>query len=263
MLRAATMFKSKVVIVTGSSSGIGAGTAVKFAKEGAAGVVLHGRKEDALKNVKEQVEKAGQGQTKVHVVVGDITDGKVREKLINETVQRFGRLDVLVNNAGLCIPSPITQTSIDVFDKMIDVNVRSVIVLTQLAIPELVKTKGNIVNISSVASLRAMAMFPFYCMSKIALDHFTRCLAVELGPKGVRVNVVNPGSIPETELGIRSGATAQQVKEYNEKASANYPLQRPGTVEEVANVITFLASEKASFITGIVAPVDGGSVLQA
>jgi len=257
------MFKSKVIIVTGSSSGIGAGTAIKFAKEAAAAVVLHGRKEDSLKNVKEQVEKAGQGQTKVHIVVGDITDQKVREKLINETVQKFGRLDVLINNAGLSMPSPISATSIDVFDKLIDVNVRAAIVVTQLAIPHLVKAKGSIVNISSVASLRAMPNFVFYCMSKVALDHFTRCLAVELGPKGVRVNCINPGSIPETELGARSGATAQQVREYNEKASANYPLGRPGTVDEVANAITFLASDKASFITGMVAPVDGGSTLQA
>jgi NAD(P)-dependent dehydrogenase (short-subunit alcohol dehydrogenase family) len=257
------MFASKVVIVTGSSSGIGAGTAIKFAKLGAAGVVLHGRKEEALKNVKEQCEKAGNGKTKVHVVVGDITQQKTREKSINETVQQFGRLDVLVNNAGLSIPSPITQTSIDVFDQLLDVNVRSTIVLTQLAIPHLVKAKGSIVNISSVASLRAMPTFVFYCMAKVALDHFTRCLAVELGPQGVRVNCINPGSIPDTDLGIRSGATAQQVKEYNEKASANYPLRRPGTVDEVANAITFLASDHASFITGLVAPVDGGSVLQA
>jgi len=255
------MFKSKVVIVTGSSTGIGAGVAAKFAKEGAAGVVLHGRQEAALKNVKEQVEKAGPG-VKVHICVGDITDAKVRENLINGTISQFGRLDILVNNAGISIPTLVCETSIDVFDKIIDVNVRSLIVLTQLAIPHLVKTKGNIVNVSSVAALKAMPRFTFYCMSKIALDHFTRCLAVELGPKGVRVNAVNPGAIPETELGTRQGASVEQVKEYMEKAGAAYPLRRPGTIEEVADVITFLASEKAQFITGVNVPIDGGSTIQ-
>jgi NAD(P)-dependent dehydrogenase (short-subunit alcohol dehydrogenase family) len=255
------MFKSKVVIVTGSSTGIGAGTAVKFAKEGAAAVVLHGRKEDALKTVKEQCEKAGPG-VKVHICVGDITDAKVREKMINETADKFGRIDVLVNNAGISIHSPISETSIDVFDKIMDVNIRSVIVLTQLAIPHLVKSNGNIVNISSVAGLRAMPLFTFYCMSKIALDHFTRCLAVDLGPKGVRVNSVNPGAIPDTELGVRQGHSADQVKEYMAKAGAAYPLRRPGTIDEVADVITFLASDKAKFVTGNIVPVDGGSTLQ-
>jgi len=115
------MFKSKVVIVTGSSTGIGAGLAAKFAKEGAAGVVLHGRQEAALKNVKEQVEKAGKG-VKVHICVGDITDAKVRENLITGTIDQFGRLDILVNNAGISIPTPVCDTSIDVFDKIIDVN---------------------------------------------------------------------------------------------------------------------------------------------
>jgi len=256
------MFKSKVVIVTGSSTGIGAGTAARFAKDGAAAVVLHGRQEAALKSTKEQVEKAGQGHVKVHIVVGDITDGKVREKLINETVEKFGQLDILVNNAGISIPTPVCDTSIDVFDKIFDVNIRSLIQLTQLAIPHLVKTKGNIVNISSVAALKAMPMFTFYCMSKIALDHFSRCLAVELGPKGVRVNVVNPGAIPETEIGTRQGASVDQVKDYMEKAGAAYPLRRPGTIEEVADMITYLASDKAKFVTGVNIAVDGGSTLQ-
>jgi len=255
------MFKSKVIIVTGSSTGIGAGTAVKYAKEGAAGVVLHGRQEAALKKVKEEVEKAGKG-VKVHICVGDITDAKVREKMITETVDQFGRLDVLVNNAGISIPTPVCDTSIDVFDKIFDVNIRSLIVLTQLAIPHLIKTKGNIVNISSVAALKAMPMFTFYCMSKIALDHFSRCLAVELGPKGVRVNVINPGAIPETEIGTRQGASVEQVKEYMEKAGANYPLRRPGTIDEVSDMIIYLSSDKASFVTGVNVPVDGGSTLQ-
>jgi len=253
------MFKGKVVVITGSSTGIGAHTAIRFAGEGATGVVIHGRKEDALKKVKEQVEKAGKGNTKVHIVVGDITKQDVREKLVNETVQQFGRLDVLVNNAGVStMPVPFSECKIDVYDNTFDINVRSLVILTQLAIPHLTKTQGNIINISSAAGLKALPAFTYYCMSKAAVDHFTRCIAVELGPKGVRVNGINPGAIGETELAARQGATEQFEKTFKERAETLYPLRRLGTVDEVADSILFLASDKAKFITGVSLPVDGG-----
>jgi len=257
------MFKNKVIIVTGSSTGIGAGTAIKFVQEGAAAVVLHGRQEAALKNVKEKCEKAGQGKTKIHVVVGDVTDAKIRERLITETIDKFGTLDVLVNNVGFC-NSPIltAEAQIELYDKIMDVNLRSMVVLTQLAIPHLVKAKGNIVNISSVGGIKALSMFTFYGMCKAAMDHYTRCLAVELGPKGVRVNSVNPGSIPETELASKSGATDEHMKTFLKDIVAATPLRRVGGVEEVADLIAFLASDKAAFITGIRAVVDGGLIVQ-
>jgi len=255
------MFKNKVVIVTGSSTGIGAGIAAKYAKEGAAAVVLHGRREDALKKAKEQVEKAGPG-VKIHTVIGDVTDAKVRENLINETVSNFGRLDILVNNAAIGMSTPdVSNAPIDLFDSTFDVNVRSVVILTQLAIPHLIKTKGNIVNISSVAALKGKPSHTWYCMSKIALDHFTRCLAVELGPKGVRVNSVNPGFIQDTEIVSRRGVSSDTIdKEYVQKANEVYPLRRPGTVDEVADAVLFLSSDKGSFITGTVTVVDGGAI---
>jgi len=256
------MFKNKVVIVTGSSTGIGAGTAIQFAQMGAAAVTIHGRQEAALKTVKEKVEKAGNGHTKVHVVTGDVTDANVRERLIKETIEKFGQLDVLVNNVGFCnAPQLTADTPIDIFDKIFDVNLRSMVILTQLAIPHLEKTKGNIVNISSVGGVKALHAFTFYGMSKAAMDHFTRCLAVELGPKGIRVNSVNPGAIPETELATKTGVSAQTVEEHMKGIIPSTPLRRVGVVEEVANLITFLASDKAAFITGIRAMVDGGIVL--
>jgi len=261
-LSAFKMFKSKVIIVTGSSTGIGAGTAVKFASEGAAGVTLHGRKEDALKKVKEQCEKAGKGTTKVHIVVGDITNQDVREKLVKETVKQFGRLDVLVNNAGIS-PKAATflEAKIETYDQIFDINVRSLVVLTQLAVPHLIESKGNIVNISSGASLKALPTYHFYCMSKAALDHFTRCLAVDLGPKGVRVNSVNPGAVPETELATRQGWDPEVLKGFAKQGEQQYPLRRSGTVDEMADGILYLASDKAKFITGVILPVDGGAVI--
>jgi len=256
----ADMFKSKVVIVTGSSTGIGAGVAIKFASEGASGIVLHGRQEAALKSVKEKVEKAGQN-VKVHICVGDITSDETRKNLINETIQHFGCLDVLVNNAGISMMTPICDAPIDLFDKLFDVNVRALVQVTQLAIPHLIKSSGNIVNVSSVAAMKAMPQFTYYCMAKISVDHYTRCLAVDLGPKGVRVNCVNPGAIPETEIAARQGHSAKETEEYMKKAGEAYPLRRPGTVEEVADTIAFLASDKGKFLTGLCVPIDGGSVI--
>jgi len=261
MFKAASAFSSKVVIVTGSSAGIGAGTAVKFAKEGAAAVVIHGRKADALEKVKADVEKAGSG-VKVHVVVGDVTEDQVRQRLINETVEKFGRLDVLVNNAAVShMPGLAADASIDIYDNMFNINVRSLILVTQLAIPHLIKTKGAIVNISSIAALRARPIFTYYNMSKIAVDHYSRCLAVELGPKGVRVNCVNPGYIEDTDLSSRQGATPEMIKQFATQSTATYPLRRAGTVNEVADLIIFLASEKSSFMTGTITPIDGGAIL--
>jgi len=256
------MFANKVVIVTGSSTGIGAGTAVKFAEEGAAAITIHGRQEAALKAVREKIEKVGNGKTKVHVVTGDVCDEKVRERLIKETVDKFGQLDVLVNNVGwMNSPTPIAQCPIEDYDKVFNINLRAMIITTQLAIPYLEKTKGNVVNISSVGGLRAASQFAFYRMSKSAMDHFTRCLAVELGPKGVRVNSINPGLIPETELAAKAGAVPENRDEYVKMFIARTPLRRVGTVDEVANAILFMASDKASFITGITQLVDGGLML--
>jgi len=255
------MFQGKVVLITGSSVGIGAGTAVQFAREAASGVVIHGRNEEELKKVKSKCEEAGKGKTKVLICLGDITSDEVRAKLINDTIMEFGRLDVLVNNAGFAIRGTGSEGTIDSYDKIFAVNVRAVVALTQLAIPHLIKIGGNIINVSSVAAVKAFSASTFYCMSKAALDHFSRCLAVELGPKGVRVNSVNPGYIHDTEFQSRMGIAPEQSKQFAEARANIYPLRRVGTVEEVADQIIHLASDKAKFITGITLPIEGGGLL--
>jgi len=251
------MFKSKVVIVTGSSGGIGAATAAKFAAEGA-NVVIHGRKEAALHEVKEKCLKAGAG--KVHICVGDISKEEVRQKLVNDTIKEFGKIDVLVNNAALFDQSTFSESSMEVYDKLFDVNVRSVIALTQLAAPHLVKSKGNIVNISSDVGCKAVTWAMFYALTKATLNHFTKCLALELGPKGVRVNAINPAYIPETDVLSSAGIVGDEQKSYVKMAMDSYPLRRPGTMDEVGDAILFLASDKATFVTGVLFPVDGGSL---
>jgi len=192
------------------------------------------------------------------MVVGEITDAGVREKLINETVNTFGRLDVLVNNAGVMPITLPSEASMDIYDRVFNVNVRSVVALSQLALPHLIKTKGNIINISSGLGIKALPMFTFYCMSKAALDHFSRCLAVDLGPKGVRVNSLNPGEIEDTLLMGRTGISLDSSKEQLENKRKTIPLARAGHVAEVAPAIVFLASDKAKFITGTTFCVDGG-----
>jgi len=252
------MFKGKAVIVTGSSGGIGAATAAKFAAEGA-DVVIHGRNEASLHEVKEKCLKAGGGNAKVHVVVGDIAKDEVRQKLVNETVQQFGKIDVLVNNAALYNPAQFSESTMDIYDKLFDVNVRSVIALTQLATPHLITSKGNIVNISSDVGTKAVTWAFFYALTKATMNHFTKCLALELGPKGVRVNSINPGFIPETDVLSRAGIESEEQQWYVKMASQTYPLKRTGKIDEVVNAILFTASDKASFSTGMLFPVDGGA----
>ncbi|XP_037944298.1 cyclopentanol dehydrogenase-like [Teleopsis dalmanni] len=166
-------------------------------------------------------------------------------------------LDVLVNAAGIIETGSIENTNLEQFDRLMNTNVRSVYQLTMLAVPELIKTKGNIVNISSVCGLRAFPNVLAYNISKTAIDQFTRCVALELAAKGVRCNSVNPGVIA-TELHKRGGMDETAYAKFLEHCKTTHALGRAGEVHEVSGVICFLASEKASFITGVNMPVDGG-----
>lgn len=166
-------FADKVVIVTGASSGIGAGAAIHLSKLGAK-VVITGRNEENLK------ETAAKCQGEILSIVADVNSELDRVKIIDETVKKFGKIDVLVNNAGLGEAGNILTTTMEQYDKVMNTNVRSVFHLTQLATPHLIKTKGNIVNISSVAGPRQFPNILAYCMSKAAIDQFTKCVALEL-----------------------------------------------------------------------------------
>jgi len=182
------------------------------------------------------------------------------EKLVNETIEKFGKLDVLFNNAGVWDPAAFSESTMEIFDKIFDVNVRSLIALTQLAVPHLIKTKGNIINNSSGAGLKAIAWSIYYAVSKAAVDHFSKCLALDLGPKGVRVNSINPGAFPDTDVTSRVVGEEEKAGVFKAVQSVT-PLRRTGELDELADAVLFLASEKASFITGILFPVDGGYVI--
>lgn len=179
------------------------------------------------------------------------------KQLVDDTVKHYGKLDILVNDAGIVKVGSIETTSLEQYDEVMNINVRSIYHLTMLAVPHLVKTKGSIVNVSSVNGVRSFGGVLAYCMSKSAIDQFTRCTAIELAPKQVRVNSVNPGVII-TEIHKRGGMDEEAYQKFLERCKTTHALGRPGQVDEVANTIAFLASDSASFITGAQIPVDGG-----
>ncbi|KAJ7993644.1 hypothetical protein DPEC_G00256790 [Dallia pectoralis] len=249
-----TSLKGKVTLITGASSGIGAGTSILFAKLGAL-LALNGRDMDNLTKVSKQCMDLGAEEPLL--VPGDLTNEATVRTTVEQTIAHFGRLDVLINSAGILAMGSIETGDLAQYDKVMDVNVRSVYHLTHLCVPHLIKTKGSIVNVSSVNGQRSFPGVLAYCMSKSAIDQFTRCVALELAPKQVRVNSVCPGVII-TDVHRRAGLDEDQYAQFLEKCKQTHALGRPGQVEEVAQAIAFLASDSSSFITGVNLPVDGG-----
>ncbi|EDV94830.1 uncharacterized oxidoreductase TM_0325 [Drosophila grimshawi] len=247
-------FKDKVIIVTGASSGIGAATAVHLASLGGL-LTIVGRNVDKLKETADNILAVG-GAAALQLQA-DLDKEEDVERIVAATLQKFGKLDVLVNNAGIIETGTIENTSLAQYDRVMNTNVRSLYQLTMLASPELIKTKGNIVNVSSACGLRSCPGVLAYNVSKSAVDQFTRCVALELATKGVRVNSVNPGVIV-TELQKRGGLDDAAYAQFLERTKQTHALGRPGDVKEVAAAIAFLASDEASFTTGVNFPVDGG-----
>lgn len=247
-------FKGKVILITGGSSGIGADCAKYLAKLGA-NVVIVGRNVDRLVKVSHEI--TSKGFEEPLIIVADVT--KDSERIIKETINQFGKLNVLVNNAGMMTEENIENITMDAFDFTMDVNLRSIVFLTQLAIPYLAKTNGNVVNVSSTAGVKAVPNLLSYCMSKSSLDMFTKCLALEVASRRIRVNSINPAAIKTQiykTMGIDNEAEQKLFKAYKEK----YPLGRVGEVSDTSAAIAYLASDTACFITGVLLPVDGGAL---
>lgn len=248
-------FKNKVVVITGGSAGIGATTAVRFAKEGA-NIAIVGRNETRLQEVCQKCESFG---VKTLAIKADISKDEEVKTIVQKTLDKFGKLDVLVNNAA--VYKNVTLGSPDllqIYDEVLTVNLRSVIHLTSLAAPHLVKTKGNIINISSVVGKTCIQnpAFMVYGASKAALDMFTRSAALELGASGVRVNTVVPGPVTTEMLAsIDEKKTADDYKDIT-------ILGRVSDPEEIADVIKFLASDDARGITGGYYAVDNGVLVK-
>ena len=228
-----------------------------FAKNGAS-VTIHGRSTQGLQETIKLIEAAGVPSSKVLTIEGTIENEQVQKDLINKTIEKFGRLDVLVNNAGIVQKAQnIDIRSMENFDYIFNVNVRAPIAITELAIPHLEKTKGNIVNVSSSLAKKTAAFAPFYSISKAGLDHFTRNYAAILAPLDIRINSVNPG-VTDTNFASRMGLTGEIYKKVKEERVKTIPLKRYGNPKEMAEFVYFVASEKGSYMTGQTVVVDGG-----
>ena len=214
-------------------------------------------KDNVMKNLKIDYYLFINNKKKIIKVAGDITDGETQNLIVKNCIEKFGRINVLVNNAGILQNAGIEHLNIQDFDQLMNINVKSIICLTQKCVPYLIKSKGSVVNVSSVAGSRSFPNVLSYCMSKAALDQFTKCVALELADKGVRVNSVNPGVIV-TNIHKRAGHDEEEYKNFLQHCKNTHALGRPGTVQEVADTIAFLASDNASFITGELVHVDGG-----
>ncbi|CAG2111611.1 unnamed protein product [Medioppia subpectinata] len=246
-----------LAIITGSSLGIGAATALLLAKSGA-NVVITGRNADNVSKICNECTEVSLKGLKALPVVADVTKEEDVDRLLDTTIKTFGKLDILVNNAGIGSRAPITDADyIHKLKAVFDTNLNSVIYLTHKSIQYFEKTKGNIINISSIAGIQSSGGISPYHMSKAALDMFTKCIAVDLGPKGIRVNSVNPGAI-RTAIIRDSKMTEQQTQSLWDRVKSRYPVGRCGEPLDIANTVPYLASDHASFITGTIMVADGG-----
>jgi len=246
-------FSEKNLFITGATSGIGRATALRFAQAGA-NVAAVGRDEVELKNLERALTELG---VRCVMISADLARDDSVDTALAQALDVFGGVDILVNSAGHISSGTIETSRVEAWDAMLNINLRSVFLLMQKALPTLIERRGNIVNVSSVTGLRAFPGVLAYCVSKAGLDQLTRCAALELAAQGVRVNAVNPGVVI-TEIHKRGGMNNDQYAAFLEHSRGTHPLGRVGKPEEIAELIAFLASERASWITGATYSIDGG-----
>ncbi|WP_196892167.1 SDR family NAD(P)-dependent oxidoreductase [Aureivirga marina] len=238
----------KSAIITGGGTGMGAATAKRLVKDGWS-VTIFGRRKSKLEEVLEDISKPEQ----TLAIQGDVTNRDDVQKLINTHLEKFGRLDGLINNAAVVVGGPIGDVTIEDWKKVMEINVDGVFNTINMSIEHLKKVGGSIVNVSSVSGIRGDWAFSPYCASKGAVTNFTHALALELGPQGVRINAVAP-SLTDTDM----ASFVTESEEMMAKVRNRMPLGRAAKPEEIAAPIAFLLSDDASFITGAILPVDGG-----
>ena len=245
--------KNKVVVITGARRGMGKADALLFAQKGAKVVVSDISQEDCQKVV-DQIEKKG-GQA--IAVKCDVSKKEEVDNLFRKTIEKFGRVDVLVNNAGICEFKPFIDLTEEEWDRTLNINLKGYFLCAQAAAKEMVKQKsGVIVNIASVAMGQLGVGFPnivHYCASKGGIAAMTEALALELAPYNIRVNAIAPGMIETPMID-----PVKQDPKSMEGILARIPLHRVGKPEEIADLVVFLASDKSSYITGSIVVIDGG-----
>jgi 3-oxoacyl-[acyl-carrier protein] reductase len=243
--------KGKVAIVTGASKGIGAAIAKGFAEAGAAVVVNYASSKDGADRVVDEIKQKG---GKAIAVKGDVAKAADVKRIFEETKKAFGALDVLVNNAGVYEFAPLESTTEDEFHREFNTNVLGTILATREAVKYFGDSGGSVINVGSVASTMTPPNSVVYTATKSAVDAITRVLAKELGPKGIRVNSINPGGV-ETE-GTHSGGIIGS--DFQKQMIAQTPLGRFGQPDDIAPVAVFLASPASGWLTGEVLVASGG-----
>ena len=244
-----TKLKDKVAIITGANSGIGLAAAKLFLQHGAK-VVLTGRRAEALKEATKDLE--GDFTT----FVGDVSKDEDNVRLIQESVSKYGKIDILFLNAGIAPPTPTTDITSEHYHQIFDINVKAPILTVKEALPH-INDGGSILFTSSIVNQKGFEGLAVYSASKGALRAYSRVLTNEVKSRGIRVNTIAPGPI-ETPIYGKMGLPSEVVEEMGKGFAQAVPLGRFGRSEEVANTALFLASEDASFINGIEIEVDGG-----
>lgn len=253
-------FTGRAALVTGGGSGIGKATAIAFAKDGASVCVVDIDAASAEKTVSEI--KAANG--KAIAVAGDIALPETATSAVASCLKHFGSVDFLFNNAGVEFISPLMETSESDWDRVMDVNMKGTYLITKACLEVMVSKKfGVITNNASDAGLRGIKVNAAYSSSKAGIIHMTRSLSLDYASQGIRTNCICPGCIRtplcerfNAEIGERKGISGEQALQ--EFVEANIPMQRVGTPEEVASVVTFLCSDDARYINGAIIPIDGG-----
>jgi len=232
-------FDGKVVLITGASRGIGLACAERFAAEGA------------------QVYTSQRSESAFNTIQADFADPAIPESVINRVIDKAGRLDALINNAGVMEEGSVEETTLDAWQRTLRINLTVPFLLTKFAMPHLRATKGSIVNIGSIEGLGSNPRHPAYCASKAGLHGLTRAVAVDHGEDGVRCNAVAPGWI-DTELNEDFINSMSNPAEFRDRIGGIHPVGRTGAASEVAATVAFLASSDAAFISGQIYTVDGG-----
>jgi 3-oxoacyl-[acyl-carrier protein] reductase len=243
-----TTLTNKIALVTGGSRGIGAGIAKRLAADGASVAITYTKGADAAASVVKEIERAG---GRAIAIEADAANAEAVTAAVEKTIATFGRLDVLVNNAGTAIPKPFEETTLEELDKVVDINLRGTFVATQAALRHM-RDGGRIIMIGSCVGERMMTLgLVAYAATKGAVKMFTQGLAREVGSRGITVNNIQPGPI-DTDLNPAAGDWAAPQL-------ANTALKRYGHVEDIAAMVAFVAGPEAAYITGSSLTVDGGT----
>ena len=237
----------KIAVVTGGNSGIGYATA-KYFKEAGANVIITGRSADRVTTAANELDVKG--------IVADVIDLSAIDSLVAQVKSEFGKIDVLFVNAGVFSPAPVGQNTEEMFDMQMGINFKGAVFTTEKFLP-IINDGGSIINLSSINAYTGMPNTAVYGASKAALNSYTRTAATELAPRKIRVNSVNPGPTYTPIFG-KTGMAEEQLNEFSGAMQNRIPLKRFGQPEDIAKLVTFLASEDASFITGGEYNIDGG-----